>query len=66
MGLPSSYNLNNGAIQFNLDNYLAYFKLNDRPINFQLNAVTTPSGDFRLLEDEFMRLLETGEFRLLQ
>jgi hypothetical protein len=66
MGLPASYKLNNGAINFNLDNYLAYFKLNDRPINFQLNAVTLESGNFRLLEDEFMRLLENGEFRLLE
>lgn len=66
MGLPASYKLTNGAINFNLDNYLAYFKLNDRPINFQLNAITLPSGNFRLLEDEFMRLLENGEFRLLE
>jgi hypothetical protein len=66
MALPASYKLTNGAIQFNLDNYLAYFKLNDRPINFQLNAVTLPSGEFRLLEDEFMRLLENGDFRLLE
>jgi hypothetical protein len=66
MALPASYKLNNGVINFNLDNYLAYFKLNDRPINFQLNAITLESGNFRLLEDEFMRLLENGEFRLLE
>jgi len=66
MGLQASYKLTNGAIQFNLDNYLAYFKLNDRPINFKLSAVTLESGNFRLLEDEFMRLLENGDFRLLE
>jgi hypothetical protein len=66
MVLPASYKLTSGAINFNLDNYLAYFKLNDGPINFQLNAVTLESGNFRLLEDEFMRLLENGEFRLLE
>ena len=66
MALPSSYKLNNGVIKFNLDNYLAYFKLNDRPINFQLNAVTLPSGEFRLLEDGEMLLLEDGTFRLLE
>jgi len=64
--VPSSYKLTNGPIHFNLDNYLAYFKLNDSPINFQLNAITLPNGEFRLLEDEFMRLLENGDFRLLE
>lgn len=59
------FKLNDGRIDFNLIDYLE-FKLNDRPINYQLNSVTLPSGEFRLLEDEFIRLLEDGEFRLLE
>lgn len=59
------FKLNDGRIDFNLIDYLE-FKLNDRPINYQLNSVTLPGGEFRLLEDEFIRLLEDGEFRLLE
>ena len=66
MALPSSYNLTNGALNFNLDNYLAYFILNDRAINFSLNAVTLPSGEFRLLEDGEYLLLEDVTNRLLE
>ena len=66
MVLPSSYKLNNGPLNFNLDNYLAYFILNDRAINFGLNAVTLPSGEFRLLEDGEYLLLEDGTNRLLE
>jgi len=42
------------------------FSLNDDRIDFTINAITLLSGDFRLLEDSFYRLLETGGRRLLE
>lgn len=66
MAVLASYKLNTCAIDFNLNDDLTNFKLNDLPIDFTLYAVTLESGEFRLLEDEFMRLLEDGTFRLLE
>lgn len=57
--------LNDIAIKFVLSDDLE-FKLNDQRIEFTINAITEPSGNFRLLEDSFYRLLESGFKRLLE
>lgn len=44
------------------------FTVNDKPINFVLNAEVEagPEDSARLLEDGDFRLLEDGSFRLLE
>lgn len=44
------------------------FTVNDKPINFVLNAEAEvgPDDEARLLEDGDFRLLEDGGFRLLE
>ena len=64
--MPSLFNLNDGAIEFGLDNRPNDFTLTGDVLNFRLNAIKEESGDFRLLEDGDFRLLEDGEFRLLE
>lgn len=57
--------LNDRSIEFILTDELE-FQLNDNRIEFNINAITEPSGNFRLLEDSFYRLLESGFKRLLE
>lgn len=50
----------------NGSSYILNFYLNDRPVNFKLNAENSANTFYRLLEDGFIRLLEDGSFRLLE
>lgn len=58
MAQQISFNLNDGAINFTVD---------DSPVEFRLNAeVESTLDNIRLLEDGDYRTLEDGSYRLLE
>ena len=59
-----NFTLNDRSIDYTLTNDTE-FKVDNRSLDFYLNAVTS-SENFRLLEDGDFRLLEDGGFRLLE
>lgn len=65
MDLHILFKLNDMPIDYRLIDQMS-FSLSDAPVNFKLNAIIEPGGNFRLLEDGFFRLLEDDGFRLLE
>lgn len=64
MAEPVLFKLNDEPIDFNLNDDLTDFKLKDGAIGF--NLLEENQGNYRLLEDNFIRLTENGDFRILE
>ena len=61
----TSFKLNDRPVNFRLSDGIKFI-LNSDVINFKLNAISLADGSFRLLENSERRLLESGDFRILE
>lgn len=64
MAEPVLFKVNDGAIDFNLNDDITDFKLRDGAIEYDLSIEN--EGNYRLLENDFIRLTEDGSFRILE